>query len=92
MTETGFSQLLGRVHSLMNQEGISEPSEIQKRAIPAILSGKSVLVIAPTGTGKTYAAMLPIFQLFLQLRSEEEFYVEILKAERDYARTRMFWG
>jgi ATP-dependent Lhr-like helicase len=26
------------------------------------------------------------------VRNEEEFYTEILKAEREYARTRMFWG
>ena len=72
VTETVFSQLLGRINSLIQQEGIAEPSEIQTRTIPAILDGKNVLVIAPTGTGKTYAAMLPVFQLFLQSRSEGE--------------------
>ncbi len=71
LVDTVFSQL-GRIHSLIEKEGIAEPSEIQTRTIPAILNGKNVLVIAPTGTGKTYAAMLPVFQLFLQSRSEHE--------------------
>tara|TARA_R110002073_G_scaffold72537_1_gene177239 strand:+ start:216698 stop:218038 length:1341 start_codon:yes stop_codon:yes gene_type:complete len=38
------------------------PTPIQKEAFPIILSGKDVVGIAQTGTGKTFAYMLPILQ------------------------------
>ncbi len=39
-----------------------EPTKIQVAAIPAILSGANVIGQAPTGTGKTLAYLLPIFE------------------------------
>jgi ATP-dependent Lhr-like helicase len=51
--------------------GLEEPSDIQQIAIPPILDGRNVLVIAPTGTGKTLASILPIFNMFLEQRSAE---------------------
>jgi len=47
------------------------PSKIQELAIPSILKGENVLLIAPTGTGKTFAATLPIFNLFLSSKKSE---------------------
>jgi ATP-dependent Lhr-like helicase len=52
--------------------GLDEPSDIQRIAIPSILLGKNVLVIAPTGTGKTLASVLPVFNMFLECRSRGE--------------------
>lgn len=40
--------------------GYSTPTEIQTRAIPAILSGADVIGCAQTGTGKTAAVVLPM--------------------------------
>lgn len=40
--------------------GFSDPTEIQKKAIPQILAGHDVLGIAQTGTGKTAAYLLPL--------------------------------
>ena len=40
--------------------GYSEPTEIQKQAIPAVLNGSDVMGAAQTGTGKTCAFMLPL--------------------------------
>jgi superfamily II DNA/RNA helicase len=41
----------------------SEPSEIQKQAIPIVLSGKNIMAAAQTGTGKTGSFVLPMIEL-----------------------------
>src|SRR4051812_37863793 len=39
---------------------LGEPTLIQRTAWPAVAAGRNVLVSAPTGTGKTLAATLPL--------------------------------
>lgn len=58
-----FAPLDKRLQELLERRGIKEPTEPQSKAIPAILSGHHVLLVAPTGIGKTEAAMLPILQM-----------------------------
>jgi ATP-dependent Lhr-like helicase len=41
--------------------GFKQLTEIQKKAIPIIFQKKDVLVIAPTGSGKTECSVIPIF-------------------------------
>src|SRR5699024_8253217 len=38
-----------------------KPTEIQQELIPAILNGKSVIGQSQTGSGKTHAFLLPLF-------------------------------
>ncbi|MEM7084897.1 MAG: DEAD/DEAH box helicase [Bacteroidota bacterium] len=42
--------------------GYERPTPIQVKAFPVIMSGKDMVGIAQTGTGKTFAYMLPILQ------------------------------
>lgn len=46
--------------------GISRPSPVQQRVIPALLKGGHALCGAETGSGKTLAYLLPLFQRLLQ--------------------------
>ena len=72
MLENTFAQLHRPIRAHLERVGLEEPSDIQKIAIPSILRGENVLVIAPTGTGKTLASVLPIFNMFLERRSAGE--------------------
>ena len=42
--------------------GFEQPTPIQSEAVPVILSGRDVVGIAQTGTGKTYAYLWPILR------------------------------
>ena len=44
------------------KEGITKPTPVQEQAIPELLKGKDVIAQAHTGTGKTFAFMLPIME------------------------------
>ena len=44
------------------EAGFTEPTPIQEQAIPPLLAGQDVIGIAPTGTGKTAAFLLPVLQ------------------------------
>ena len=44
----------------LSEMGYGEPTDIQRQAIPPILSGQAVIGIAQTGTGKTAAYLLPV--------------------------------
>lgn len=46
----------------IKKQGIENPTEIQIKAIPLGLAGKDIIGESETGTGKTLAYLLPIFQ------------------------------
>lgn len=63
-----FEALHPKLRSLLAELDFDEATAAQKEAIPAIDSGDHVLLIAPTGYGKTEAALLPVFDEFLRAR------------------------
>ncbi|MBK9256269.1 MAG: DEAD/DEAH box helicase [Saprospiraceae bacterium] len=52
------------LQNALNESGFTEPTTIQSRAFPVIMSGRDVLGIAQTGTGKTFAYLLPCLRLW----------------------------
>lgn len=62
--------------------GFKEPRPIQAKAFPVILSGKDMVGIAQTGTGKTFAYMLPILQM-LPFSKEKQPRVLVLVPTRE---------
>jgi ATP-dependent RNA helicase RhlE len=57
--DLGISEALRRA---LHAENYLTPTPIQAQAIPLLLTGKDILGIAQTGTGKTAAFLLPILQ------------------------------
>jgi len=60
-----FDMLVKPIRRLIEQKGFTAPTEPQAKIIPKILEGKNVLLISPTATGKTEAAVLPVLQMLL---------------------------
>ncbi|MWV65837.1 DEAD/DEAH box helicase [Halorubrum sp. JWXQ-INN 858] len=63
-----FTHLGPAVREALSERGFSTPTEPQRAAIPALASGRNVLVLAPTGTGKTETAMLPVLDAVVAAR------------------------
>ena len=61
-----FDLLDKRVTGVLRRMSIFEPTDPQVAVIPKILNGDNVLLVAPTGIGKTEAVMLPIFDMLLK--------------------------
>src|SRR2546426_4196271 len=84
-----------RIIEVLAKLGFHEFTEPQRQAIPRIMAGKSVLVIAPTGIGKTEAAILPILHKILNEKPEPVscLYITPLRAlNRDMLRRMSFFG
>jgi len=89
-----FGRLGSAVRAALSERGFETPTEPQRRAIPPLVDGEHVLVVAPTGTGKTETAMLPVFDALA--RSEDRFgigalYVTPLRALNRDMRERLDW-
>jgi ATP-dependent Lhr-like helicase len=98
-----FDLLDHRITELLSANNIQQPTEPQQKAIPSILNGQHVLLIAPTGLGKTESALLPIFHKYLITKESSSsnkvvkgisiLYITPLRAlNRDMLRRTLDWG
>lgn len=53
----------------LDEKGYSEPTPIQRQAIPHVLMGRDLLGVAQTGTGKTASFTLPMIDILAQGRA-----------------------
>ncbi|OYR65037.1 helicase, partial [Halorubrum ezzemoulense] len=63
-----FAHLGSDIREALSDRGFSTPTEPQREAIPPLADGRNALVLAPTGTGKTETAMLPVFDAIVAAR------------------------
>ncbi len=60
--------LVPKLLEIVHNKGFKTPTPIQAQAIPVAVSGKDIMGIAQTGTGKTLAFGLPMLQTIAQSR------------------------
>ncbi|XP_052147920.1 DEAD-box ATP-dependent RNA helicase 16 [Oryza glaberrima] len=65
--ELGLDEQLKRA---LRKKGLDKATPIQREAIPLILEGKDVVAKAKTGSGKTFAYLLPMLHELLKLSAE----------------------
>jgi ATP-dependent Lhr-like helicase len=91
-----FNFLATPIQEGLNELGFFKPTLPQIMAIPPILAGENVLLIAPTGTGKTEAVLLPAFSKLIQQGKKDGIiivYVTPLRAlNRDLLKRLSFWA
>jgi len=93
---TVFTSLSPRILTLLSELGVTEPTPPQQAAVPRIQAREDLLLIAPTGSGKTEAALLPVLDQFLQLKERKGvsiLYLTPLRAlNRDMLRRILAWS
>ena len=90
-----FDPLADPVKALLEESGITTPTPPQIEAIPLVTTGANVLIVAPTGSGKTEAAILPLLSNLVRggpRHGISLLYITPLRAlNRDMLRRLQFW-
>jgi ATP-dependent Lhr-like helicase len=68
LSQNVFEDVSQDLRRVLESQGITSPTRPQSEAIPVVRSGKNMLLVAPTGIGKTEAAMIPIMDAILRDR------------------------
>ncbi len=95
-TDNVFGLLSESICDSLVDLGFKEPTLHQKMAIPSILAGDNILLVAPNGSGKTEAVLLPVFSKLLERNNRKRIaavYITPLRAlNRDMLRRLSFWA
>jgi ATP-dependent Lhr-like helicase len=91
-----FGLLAEPIRQALFELNFHSPTQPQVEAIPKVLAGENILLIAPTGSGKTEAVLLPVFSNFIQQpnrRGISILYITPLRAlNRDMVQRLAFWS
>jgi len=94
--QEAFTLLSPPLKGLLHETGIRTPTPPQAEAIPFIMQGENVLVIAPTGSGKTEAALLPLIDKMVRDENRQGIsllYITPLRAlNRDLLKRLQVWS
>ncbi len=91
-----FTELQPPLQTILGELGFTKATDPQVMAIAPISRGENVLLIAPTGHGKTEACILPVFNRFLAHPPTDGIallYITPLRAlNRDMLKRLQVWG
>ena len=95
-TKNIFELLARPVREALTELGFAEPTLPQKLGVPTVLTGENLLLVAPTGSGKTEAVLLPLFSRLVQQDNRKGIsiiYVTPMRAlNRDLLKRMNFWA
>ena len=97
MTEANVFQLLcPPLVAALKERGFDSPTDPQEKLVPIVRQGRNALLMAPTGTGKTEAALLPILDAMVREGEAREkgtklLYITPLRALNRDMLDRMQW-
>jgi len=77
LPESNFYKLNKNLQDILISKGFSSLRSIQEQSIEVILNNENVLILAPTASGKTEAALLPIMSSILN-NTDNELYLKCI--------------
>lgn len=71
MTENIFNLLPANLLEKLDTQNITEPTKVQQKVIPILMEGKNLIFQSETGTGKTFAYLLPLLARLQKAKETE---------------------
>lgn len=71
MTENIFNLLPANLLEKLDTQNITEPTKVQQKVIPILMEGKNLIFQSETGTGKTFAYLLPLIARLQKAKETE---------------------